>query len=212
VFLEVLLHMEAAFNNGQFAFTGFQFPSVVPRGDQTVRLPEEQLGAPKVECSGVEDAAKGVGAEFVVPGVLEVPVVVPDRREGVLSGETGRFGMNLPMENSGVTLPVGEGGVSKKSRKRQDKEDELVSRIHDLVIEDVRAEVRAGFETYVKELRVAAQEVRVRSGVNKGLFVKGSHRVSERSRRYGKGRRRQQKEGELVTRGGVYILTVVLRY
>ena len=196
MFLEVLLHMEAAFNNGQFAFTGFQFPSVVPRGDQTVRLPEEQLGAPKVECSGVEDAAKGVGAEFVVPGVLEVPVVVPDRREGVLSGETGRFGMNLPMENSGVTLPVGEGGVSKKSKKQQDKEDDLVSRVHDLVIEDVRAEVRTSLDRYLEEFRTVVQGVKVRNKVDDGLVVKGSHKVSESSKRRGKGRRKVQNEGE----------------
>jgi len=189
VFLGVLLHMEAAFNNGRFAFTGFQFPSVVPGGDQTVGLPKEQLGAPKVECSGVEDAAKSVGAEFVAPGVLVIPVVVPDRREGV-------FGMNLPMENSGVTLPVGEGGVSKKSKKQQDKEDDLVSRVHDLVIEDVRAEVRTSLDRYLEEFRTVVQGVKVRNKVDDGLVVKGSHKVSESSKRRGKGRRKVQNEGE----------------
>ena len=79
---------------------------------------------------------------------------------------------------------------SKKSNKRQEQDDEeLVSRVCELVVADVCAKVRASFDAYVKELWTAVQEVKVRNRVDDRLVVKGSHSVKEKSRRHRKGQR-----------------------
>jgi hypothetical protein len=177
--------MEAGFNNGQFTFTGFQFLLTVPADSQT-GTPVDESGAPKVEFKSVEDAVENVGAVSVsvAPAVPEVPVAVPGRKEGVSSGASAAFGtfrVNFPLVNSDPVSATEGASVSKKSERRQERDDEeLVSRVRELVVADVRAEVRAGFDAYLEELRTAVREVKVGNEVDDGLFVKGSHKVSKR--------------------------------
>jgi hypothetical protein len=198
--------METTFNNGQFAFTGFQFSPTVPADIQTDDVSVEESSAPKVEFKSVEDAVENVGAKLVAPVMPEVPMVVPDQSGGVSSGASaavGTFGGNFPTVNSNLfSLPLPPSGL-KKSKRRQEREDEeLVSRVRELVIEDVRAEVRAevraGLDGYLEEFRTVVRGVKVGNEVDDGLVVEGSHEVSESSKRRGKGRRKVQNEGECI--------------
>lgn len=201
IFLGLPLDMEAGFKNGQFAFTGFRFPATVPADGQSNTSVEES-SAPLVKRKGVKDAVENLGGSSASPVVPKVPVVIPDRREGSSSGASvavGTFEGNFPAVNSDSTIATGGATSSKKSKKRQERGDEeLVSRVRELVIEDVRAEVRAGFEEYAEELQRIVRESRVASKVDDGLVVEGSHRVREKSKRHGKGHRKVQNEGEWI--------------
>lgn len=166
--------MEAGFNARQFAFTGFQIsPTVtVPADIQTV-TPVEESSAPEVESESVEDAVEKVGADKVAPVVPEVPVIVPDQKEGASSGASAAVGKlvgNFRTVNSNSSPVVSGGVVSKKSKRLQERDDEeLISRVRELVVAGVRAEVRAGLDAYVEEVRTAVREVKVG---NKVLEIK----------------------------------------
>jgi len=133
-----------------------------------------------------------------------VSVSVPYVREGA-------FGANFPVVNSDP-LPATEGaGGLKKSKRRQERDDEdLVSRVRELVVADVRAEVRAGFESYLEELRTVVREVKVGKEVDDGLVVEGSHRVREKSKRRGKWRQKVGNEGKWIVRNTFYNVLIVV--
>jgi hypothetical protein len=193
--------MEAGFNGGKFAFTGFQFPLTVPTDSQADTSVEES-SAPLVKVKSVKDAAENLGASSVVPAMPKVPVVVPDRREGSSSGASvavGTFGVSFPAVNSDPLPATGGATSSKKSKKRPERGDEeLVLRVRELIIGDVRAEVRAGLEEYAEEFQRVVRESRVASTVDDGLVVEGSHRVREKSKRHGKGHRKVPNESEWI--------------
>jgi hypothetical protein len=152
-----------------------------------------------------------VGADSVAPVVPKVPVAIPNQREGGLSRGFGTFGASFLTVNSEPVLATEGATVSKKSKRRQERGDEeLVSRVRELVVADVRAEVRARLDIYVKELWTAVQEVKVRNKVNDRLVVKGSHKVSERSKRHGKGRQKLQNEGEWIIQDTFYSILIVV--
>ena len=78
-------------HNGQFAFAGFQFSPTVPADSQSDTQVEES-SAPLVRKKSVKDAVESPGAGFVASVMPEVSMVIPDRREGSLSGASVAVG------------------------------------------------------------------------------------------------------------------------